>query len=53
MPPPDETLRGHVVIVGSGRVGHHLSEILGTLDVPRLVIDSDWSRVEALTRANV
>ena len=53
VPPPDETLRGHVVIVGSGRVGHHLSEILGTLEVPRLVIDSDWSRVEALTRANV
>jgi CPA2 family monovalent cation:H+ antiporter-2 len=52
-PPPEESLRGHVVIVGSGRVGHHLSEILGSLDVPRLVVDSDWNRIDALTRAHV
>jgi len=52
-PPPEESLRGHVVIVGSGRVGHHLSEVLGTLDVPRLVVDSDWTRIEALMRAGV
>ena len=51
--PPEEALRGHVVIVGSGRVGRHLAEILGTLDVPRLVIDSDWSRIEALTESRV
>ncbi|MGE3957663.1 MAG: cation:proton antiporter [Vicinamibacterales bacterium] len=49
----DETMRNHVVIVGSGRVGHHLAEILGTLGVPRLVIDSDSTRVEALARDGV
>jgi len=52
-PPSEEHLRGHVVIVGSGRVGHHLAEILGVLDVPRLVIESDWPRVEELTREGV
>ncbi len=51
--PHQESLRDHVVIVGSGRVGHHLSEILGTLGVPRLVIDSDSARVDALTKAQV
>ncbi len=52
-PPPEESLRNHVVIDGSGRVGHHLSEILGTLGVPRLVIDSDSSRIDELNKANV
>jgi monovalent cation:H+ antiporter-2, CPA2 family len=51
--PPDVSLNNHVVIVGSGRVGHHLAEVLGTLDVPRLVIDSDGHRVDALGRAGV
>lgn len=51
--PHEESLRNHVVIVGSGRVGHHLSEILGTLGVPRLVIDSDVSRIDALNKAHV
>ncbi|HUR35617.1 MAG TPA: cation:proton antiporter [Vicinamibacterales bacterium] len=50
---PDESMRSHVVIVGSGRVGHHLADILGTLDVPRLVVDSDWARIDELTRARV
>lgn len=51
--PPEESLRDHVVIVGYGRVGHHLSDILGTLAVPRLVIDSDSARIEALAKAKV
>ena len=51
--PAEEPRRNHVVIVGAGRVGHHLAEILGTLGVPRLVIESDWTRVEALTRDGV
>jgi monovalent cation:H+ antiporter-2, CPA2 family len=51
--PPDADLADHVVIVGSGRVGHHLANILGTLGVPRLVIDFDWNRVERLTADGV
>ncbi|MBS1818433.1 MAG: cation:proton antiporter [Acidobacteria bacterium] len=52
-PPPAETLDKHVVIVGSGRVGRHLSTVLGTLGIPRLVIDSDWKRIEELTTQHV
>lgn len=51
--PPAEALQRHVVIVGAGRVGHHLSEILGTLNVPRLVIDADGTRIDQLTRDGV
>jgi CPA2 family monovalent cation:H+ antiporter-2 len=50
---PEGELREHVVIVGAGRVGHHLAEILGTLDVPRLVIDSDSVLIDALTHDGV
>ncbi|MFN7914162.1 MAG: cation:proton antiporter [Vicinamibacterales bacterium] len=51
--PPQEVLSRHVVIVGAGRVGHHLADILGTLNVPRLVIDADGSRIDQLTRDGV
>lgn len=51
--PPEAALQRHVVIVGAGRVGHHLAEILGTLNVPRLVIDDDGMRIDQLTRDGV
>ena len=47
--PEARGLHDHVVIVGAGRVGHHLAEILETLGVPLLVVESDWSRVETLS----
>jgi len=31
----------HVVIVGSGRVGRHIAEALGRLQIPRLVVEAD------------
>lgn len=40
-PEPPAEMRGHVVIIGSGRVGRHLAETLGTQNVPRLVIEAD------------
>ena len=43
----------HVVIVGWGRVGRHITELLGSLDVPRLVVEADPTRVEMLTRQAV
>lgn len=40
-PEPLSTMRDHVVIVGSGRVGRHLAEMLGRQNIPRLVVESN------------
>ena len=34
-------LNDHVVIVGCGRVGRHIAEALGRLNIPRLVVEAD------------
>lgn len=46
----DETVTGHVVIVGYGRVGQHIINVLETLNIPHLVIEADVERVEELNR---
>ena len=51
--PPEETIEGHVVIVGYGRVGHHIVDVLGEIGIPRLVIDSDAERIEELSRQGI
>ena len=48
-----EPLSGHVVIVGSGRVGRHISEVLTQLKVPRLVVEVDPVRLALLRRLGV
>lgn len=48
-----EAMHDHVVIVGYGRVGQHIVDVLGRLGVPRLVVDLDASRVEALEKQNI
>jgi CPA2 family monovalent cation:H+ antiporter-2 len=40
-PPRPSAMRDHVVIIGSGRVGRHIAEMLGRQNVPRLVVESD------------
>ena len=40
----------HVVVVGCGRVGGHIVDVLGSVQIPRLVIESDAERVEDLHR---
>ncbi len=52
-PPLREALSDHVVIVGYGRVGRHIVNVLGSLGVPHLVVDSDAMRVEELEKRNV
>jgi CPA2 family monovalent cation:H+ antiporter-2 len=42
------TLKGHVVVVGCGRVGQHIVDALGRLDVPRLVVEIDAVRMAEL-----
>jgi CPA2 family monovalent cation:H+ antiporter-2 len=51
--PPEETMQGHVVIIGYGRVGRHIVDLLGQMDMPHLVIDADAERIEELSRRGV
>ena len=51
--PEPESLKDHVVIVGCGRVGRHIAETLGRLDIPRLVIEADPIRVNKLREIGV
>jgi monovalent cation:H+ antiporter-2, CPA2 family len=44
----EEQMADHVVIIGYGRIGRHLVEVLKSLHVPLLVIESDMERIEAL-----
>ncbi|HZM51797.1 MAG TPA: cation:proton antiporter [Vicinamibacteria bacterium] len=47
------TLRDHVVVVGAGRVGSRIVDVLGRMSVSRLVVESDATRVEDLQKAGV
>jgi CPA2 family monovalent cation:H+ antiporter-2 len=49
----EEPVSNHVVIVGYGRVGQHIVNVLGQLGVPRLVVDSDAGRIEDLDSQSV
>ena len=51
--PVEESITGHVVIVGYGRVGHHIVNLLGQMEIPHLVIDADAARIEELNRRGV
>ena len=51
--PVDESIAGHVVIVGYGRVGHHIVNLLGQMEIPHLVIDADAARIEELNGRGV
>ena len=46
-------MRDHVVIVGCGRVGRHIAETLGRLQIPRLVVEADPVRIEKLRQIGV
>jgi monovalent cation:H+ antiporter-2, CPA2 family len=48
--PMEGTIRGHVVVVGYGRVGRHIVDVLETIGFPHLVIEADVERVEHLNR---
>ena len=53
LPPEPESLSDHVVIVGCGRVGRHIAETLGRLNIPRVVIEADPIRVNKLRELGV
>ena len=50
---PTIGLADHVVIVGYNRVGQHLVEVLRSLNIPILVIESDISLFEQLNKENI
>jgi CPA2 family monovalent cation:H+ antiporter-2 len=49
----EEGLAGHVVIVGCGRVGRHVAEVLGRVGVPRLVVEADVTRTKRLQEIGI
>jgi K+:H+ antiporter len=50
---PGEDFSGHVVIVGCGRVGRHVAEVLGRTGVPRLVVESDAARAKRIQQLGI
>jgi CPA2 family monovalent cation:H+ antiporter-2 len=53
LPPIEETIEDHVVIIGYGRVGKHIVSLLGEMGVPHLVVESDAQRGEELSRMGI
>jgi CPA2 family monovalent cation:H+ antiporter-2 len=49
----EEQLLDHVVIIGYGRVGKHLVDVLESLKVPLLVIESDAERCTLLNQRSI
>jgi len=52
-PQPEETLDRHIVIVGCGRVGRHIAEVLGQVGVPHLVVEADAGRARRLQEKGI
>jgi len=48
-----EKMSGHVVVIGYGRVGQHIVNVLSKLEVPIVVLDSDVERVEDLASRGI
>jgi CPA2 family monovalent cation:H+ antiporter-2 len=48
-----EKLIDHVVIIGYGRVGKHMVDVLEKLSVPMLVIEADAERITQLNRRKI
>ncbi len=49
----EETLENHVVIVGYGRVGKHLVDVLESLEIPILVVESDAESITELAKCRI
>lgn len=48
-----EEIKDHVVVVGYGRVGRHIVDVLSKLDVKMVVVDSDVRHVEKLAEDGI
>jgi CPA2 family monovalent cation:H+ antiporter-2 len=53
LPQVVESMSDHVVIVGYGRVGRHIVNLLGEMGIPHLVVEADVERGEELSRRKI
>jgi CPA2 family monovalent cation:H+ antiporter-2 len=53
LPQVMESMTDHVVIVGYGRVGRHIVNLLAEMGIPHLVVESDMERGEELSRRKI
>ena len=51
--PIEESIKDHVVIVGYGRVGRHIVNLLGQMEIPHLVVDADAERIQELDQKGI
>jgi CPA2 family monovalent cation:H+ antiporter-2 len=51
--PEPEVMRNHAVVIGYGRVGNHIVEVLTQLQVPFLVVELDAERLTELTNRGI
>jgi CPA2 family monovalent cation:H+ antiporter-2 len=51
--PVEDSIERHVVIVGYGRVGRHIVNLMGQMSIPHLVIDTDAENIEELSERGV
>jgi CPA2 family monovalent cation:H+ antiporter-2 len=49
----EDQLAGHVVVIGFGKVGAHLVDVLQSLHVPLLVIEDDANQIEKLNTRHI
>src|SRR5688572_4183838 len=50
---PEDEISDHVVIVGYGRVGRHIADLLDKVQIPYLVVEADAARIEELNRRSI
>ena len=50
---PETGLHNHVVITGGGRVGRNIAKALDHLDVPFIIIEMDFHRIEQLKKSEL
>ncbi len=43
---PSEGLKDHVVIAGGGRVGQHIARVLKQIDVPFVIVEQNYRRIQ-------
>lgn len=52
-PMTGEHFENHVVVVGYGRVGHHIVDVLEYIKIPCLVVDAEATRISELGKLGV
>ena len=55
-PPPaalSEAMRDHVVVIGHGRVGQHVTAVLQHLNIPYIVVERDAERIETMDKKGI